>query len=128
LGIYPSFVVWPWQRTGRSATPDAIEVHLIRNPDHAKKLEKEERESCRLFCNGFLRHFVWGSTYLLILGRTESKVEARKGEEATDECRRHDVQSTMCVVLYTDNSTDAIPLTPATSYRSSFSKHNQRQE
>ena len=84
--------------TGQAAERSefVIEALLIRNPDHAKKLEKEERESCRLFCNVFLCHRR-GITYPLILGRTESEVEARKREEATDECRRHDVQSAMYV-------------------------------
>jgi hypothetical protein len=46
------------QAPGALSGPEVIEIFLIRNRNHAKKYEKEERESCRLFCKGSLCHFV----------------------------------------------------------------------
>ena len=57
----------------RSVDPEVIRILLIRDLDHAKKHEKEERESCRLFCNEFLPPF--RLKYRLPYGaRTESEV------------------------------------------------------
>ena len=55
--IYTTSTIWLRERAGRSAEPEVIEALLIRNPYHAEKHEKEERERCRLLCNGFLSSF-----------------------------------------------------------------------
>lgn len=49
-----TFFGCPEQSAVYNVDPEVIETLLICNFDHAKKHEKEERESCRLFCNELL--------------------------------------------------------------------------
>ena len=91
-------------------------------PKSSKKKKEKVADFSVMYFFGHRR----GTACPLILDQTESKVEARKREEATDECRRHDVQSAMYVFRYTGDSVRTTPLTLAPSYCAPVSEYNQR--